>query len=388
MQKCTTQDIVQFTSCWIAGTQLPDCPKILSNWNNVGPCIPSKSHGRCGPGQQTQRRACRNGSGNEICAKNDMVQFISCREAGSKLPDCPKVFGEWKNVGACAAIGDKKGCGPGTQDQIRTCSNGTGIEVCSKDDTVQRIACRMAGTGMPDCPRKFGPWKNVGNCIGIGDDVRCGLGRQEQRRSCEDGTGPEICTERDKLQIISCKEAGTDLPDCPKRFGAWKNVGNCIPIIANLKCGPGTQLQTRTCQNGTGTEFCTKIDTEQTVSCDLAGTRLQDCPKHYGDWRNVGPCVTKGIEPDCGPGFQIQQRSCKNGTGSQVCNDEDEMDNKIMKKLDVALEKTHTLVQLAFTGLLKYGSFDNKKVKEYENQLTYVPESTSNLQWKNKSKLF
>ena len=35
---------------------------------------------------------------------------------------------------------------------------------------------------------QLGPWENVGNCIGIGDDATCGPGKQNQTRTCIDGT--------------------------------------------------------------------------------------------------------------------------------------------------------------------------------------------------------
>ena len=35
---------------------------------------------------------------------------------------------------------------------------------------------------------QLGPWENVGNCIGIGDDPTCGPGKQNQTRTCIDGT--------------------------------------------------------------------------------------------------------------------------------------------------------------------------------------------------------
>ena len=93
------------------------------------------------------------------------------------------------------------------------------------------------------------------------------------------------------------------------------------------------QEQQRHCENGTGFEVCSEADSIQTVSCALAGTSLPECPKVYGNWVTVGPCVTLGLETDCGPGVQVQQRTCKDGTGSQICRKEDELDNKIMKKI-------------------------------------------------------
>ena len=72
--------------------------------------------------------------------------------------------------------------------------------------------------------KKLGSWTNDGGCFADhGDAPACGPGTQNQTRTCEDGT-IDKCTEQvinakgqmingDKMQTISC-DAG--LPDCGK----------------------------------------------------------------------------------------------------------------------------------------------------------------------------
>ena len=62
----------------------------------------------------------------------------------------------------------------------------------------------------------------------------------------------------------------------PKSLGDWTNDGKCVATGANPKCGPGTQIQTRTCTDGTF-DKCTDPDRERTVSCKVAGTELPIC---------------------------------------------------------------------------------------------------------------
>ena len=62
-------------------------------------------------------------------------------------------------------------------------------------------------------PKLLGTWTNTGSCVANGPDPQCGPGNQTQLRTCTDGT-VDKCTESDKLQIVTCEEAGTQLPHC------------------------------------------------------------------------------------------------------------------------------------------------------------------------------
>ena len=61
----------------------------------------------------------------------------------------------------------------------------------------------------------FKDWKNEGPCNGIGDDPTCGEGNQVQIRPCTNGT-VDKCKDEEEQRTITCKEAGTELPDCSK----------------------------------------------------------------------------------------------------------------------------------------------------------------------------
>ena len=63
-----------------------------------------------------------------------------------------------------------------------------------------------------------------------------------------------------------------------KQLGKWTNGGACVAAGADPTCGPGEQKQQRTCRDG-ATDKCTATDIEQTISCKDAGTALPDCGK-------------------------------------------------------------------------------------------------------------
>ena len=184
------------------------------------------------------------------------------------------VLGEWVNTGECKATGTNTTCGPGIQAQTRTCTDGTTAR-CTEADTKQNISCADAGTELPDCPKKLGKWINMGVCEATGNDSTCGPGLQTQTRNCTNGT-TDLCTDGDTKQMIPCGDANTTLPDCPKQFGDWVNTGECEPTGIYSDCGPGLQIQTRTCTDGT-TAMCNDSDTKQMISCVDSDTTLPDC---------------------------------------------------------------------------------------------------------------
>ena len=153
-----------------------------------------------------------------------MSQEIPCKHANTDLPDCPKKYGQWTNQGLCISIGPNPLCGPGQQLQRRDCTNGTGSEICSEVDNVRMISCLEAESPLSDCPKTFTEWRNDGPCIPIidflGNSFPCGLGEQKQTRTCIDGTGLLICSNKERVeeQIVSCIDAGTALPDCPGKI--------------------------------------------------------------------------------------------------------------------------------------------------------------------------
>ena len=61
----------------------------------------------------------------------------------------------------------------------------------------------------------------------------------------------------------------------PKTFGDWTNQGNCV-AKGDFECGPGTQIQKRTCTDGT-IDKCTDAEKQRSVSCDTAGAQLPPC---------------------------------------------------------------------------------------------------------------
>ena len=55
-----------------------------------------------------------------------------------------------ENEGACQAAGQDPACGPGTQAQVRTCTDGT-LDKCTDDEKQRRVTCLAAGTELPSC---------------------------------------------------------------------------------------------------------------------------------------------------------------------------------------------------------------------------------------------
>ena len=281
---CIKSDKEQYARC-----NMPDCPKKLGNWISDGNCKSIGTDDTCGKGELKQTRTCDDGT-TDKCIKNDTERSIECN-----LPSC-FTLGEWKNESICEPMGGKKDCGPGTQKQTRTCTDGE-LLTCQPEDRLRSVSCSL-----PDCPKQIGSWINDGGCVASGADKNCGPGNQRQTRNCVDGT-TDKCTESDKMKTISC-----NLPDCPLKFGPWLNVGSCTALRSDKPCGPGRQTQTRTCEDGTN-EKCQPHHTGRTRPCNL-----KDCSKELGVWTNVGGCIGTGLDKSCGPGNQRQTRSCKDGT--------------------------------------------------------------------------
>ena len=61
-------------------------------------------------------------------------------------------------------------------------------------------------------------------------------------------------------------------------LGPWQNDGTCQGTGKNPACGPGIQLQKRACTDGTLEKCTDPADTQRSVSCGIAGSRLPDCP--------------------------------------------------------------------------------------------------------------
>ena len=213
----------------------------------------------CGPGKQKQRRACSNGD-TKKCEASDTERAIPC-----SLTDCKKDFGSWKNESACEPKQTGMTCGEGFQKQIRDCKDGT-IDKCTETDRKRRNQCFLK-----DCEKRVSEWKNDGNCEATtkGENCGellmcfpCGPGNQIQKRDCTDGT-VDKCSDTDRKRVIPCS-----LQDCIKQLGNWEMDGKCQAVEEGKTCGPGYQLQTRICHDGTG-DKCTSKDTKRSIPCDL-----------------------------------------------------------------------------------------------------------------------
>ena len=57
--------------------------------------------------------------------------------------------------------------------------------------------------------RTYGPWTDLGDCEGIGEDPSCGKGRKIQVRTCSPGT-QQPCPKNKDEQSVEC-----NLVECP-----------------------------------------------------------------------------------------------------------------------------------------------------------------------------
>ena len=66
----------------------------------------------------------------------------------------PKTFSDWTNLGECDANHDTLDCGPGTQMQKRTCTNGE-VDMCAESEETRTVSCSVAGSELPTCTGIF-----------------------------------------------------------------------------------------------------------------------------------------------------------------------------------------------------------------------------------------
>ena len=63
-------------------------------------------------------------------------------------------FSDWTNHAVCVANGADITCGPGTQVQVQTCTDGE-IEKCTEYQITRTVTCAAAGSELPACPGIF-----------------------------------------------------------------------------------------------------------------------------------------------------------------------------------------------------------------------------------------
>ena len=253
-------------------------PPQLGPWNDEGRCEATRklpSGQPCGDGQQKQTRFCIDGDTYK-CTTSNTQRWVSCHgywARSSMWRNCKKSVGrEWSNHGPCrGGVGRNSTCGrgPGIQRQSRRCDDGIN-DNCTYSDNNRIISCNL-----PACQKKFGLWKLEGKCEAIGKNSSCGPGRQARRRTCVDGTSDK-CIKDDERQILPCLDANTQLPPCTKIYGNWINEGDCQSVKTNASCGPGNQLQSRACINGT-IDKCNADDLIRLIPCKEAHSKLPDC---------------------------------------------------------------------------------------------------------------
>ena len=307
--------------------------KTLGSWINVGHCKAihetyfKYGTSSCGPGLQKQRRTCNHGTFDK-CTKADTLRQKSCIDAGTALPDCPKMFTAWKNDGNGCKF--KQGsCGHGTQVQVRNCTHGMysdgTLENCNDAEKNRTISCKMAGT-QKNCPKEFGEWINNGTCCG----PQNGPGIRKQIRDCLDGT-TQKCKKTDTTQTAQCWSNYGTKP-CHNYGGISNAQGD---VCCDSRCGEcGGSKCNKRYGISSGEECCidkiiasSKIcgeDKHKAPCIQKERKSLPPCEQKFGDWKNDGACVaTEKHGGLCGPqlGKQKQKRTCQDGTNDK-CTEE------------------------------------------------------------------
>lgn len=84
IQKCALSDVMKIYPC-----HEHDCPKSIGEWENIGKCEAAEEdgNGKCGDGNQRQRRICQEGT-KDKCTGVNLERIISCSDAGTAYPVC------------------------------------------------------------------------------------------------------------------------------------------------------------------------------------------------------------------------------------------------------------------------------------------------------------
>jgi hypothetical protein len=94
------------------------------------------------------------------CSATETVQSGGTDENGCPKADfcvAAKILGDWANEGSCNGEGTDPTCGAGSQQQKRTCTDGT-LDKCTDEETRRTVTCAVAGTALPvcvTCPEDF-----------------------------------------------------------------------------------------------------------------------------------------------------------------------------------------------------------------------------------------
>ena len=153
----------------------------LGNWVDMDNCQATGTNKSYGPGLLTQKRNCIDGTVSK-CKSALLIKNVLCT-----LPNCERVIGNWQTVGNCLAEGSNKSCGPGLSQQKRDCTDGT-VDKCTEVELIQNVSCKIARNSLPDCEMMVGDWKNSAMCTANIIDKSCGPGTVLLDRHCADGT--------------------------------------------------------------------------------------------------------------------------------------------------------------------------------------------------------
>ncbi|WAR26344.1 HMCN1-like protein [Mya arenaria] len=220
-----------------------------------------------------------------------------CEGEGRESNDCFDKFcavdgnwSEWERWGAC-----DKPCNTGYQSRNRTCSNpepAYGGQNCSGKG-VDTTTCNSQ-----HCPVNgvWGEWGHWAEC-----DVTCALGNQMRNRSCDNplpAFGGQGCAGKE-TEFQKCQKGPCPIDGKWSGWGVWSEC--------SVTCLNGTKSRKRTCDNPpalyngadcvgsyTHVDVCRPRD-----NCDVNGG--------WSEWSGYTPCDTK-----CGPGTKMAFRGCDN----------------------------------------------------------------------------
>jgi len=289
--QCNTDEILCAGGVNENGCKEPDvCVKreLKTCGTDVGGHCSGTCPVRCGPNeiQCASQRDCDCCPTEEVCRpKHKDINGMDCPPE-SASHNCPKICDAKAGEVLCPAYEDHLGCKPAEVCVVKTKDkHGNDCpehSVCPKQCLPNEILC-STGFDANDC-------KNPDHCIPKGTDLDGNFCPAECPTQCDSET-QSTCPGRTKAN--GCKEndycvaktVGTNGDPCaeaeisresPKILGPWIDQGTCQAVGKDPACGPGMQIQKRSCEDGT-IDKCEFMDSQRAISCADAGSALPAC---------------------------------------------------------------------------------------------------------------
>ncbi len=248
------------------GAACADCADGFQDLDDDGTCAPA-----CGDATCTGHGDCEDATGTAVCSCDTGYDGADCA-------DCAAGYQDNDDDGRCA-----RSCQASTCSGHGTCSDTSGITVCTCDSGFNGADCSGCATGYQDRD-------GDGVCRLACSDTSC-----SGHGSCEDSTGTAICT-------CDVGHTGTACATCSSGYQDNDGNGACA-----LACDPSTCNGHGGCSDTSGTRICT-------CAAGYTGTFCGTCASGYQDNDNNGSCTLACDGSTCnGHG------TCADTSGTRVC---------------------------------------------------------------------